>query len=112
MHSNAIKSYIYIGNMGFSLKIELNHKLTADGRQAILIRLTKDRRYSRMRTSYSVFKASFNTKAAFGKWIRSNEPRHAKINAELLELHNKLFDFCSNELKEKDISGNELLKKI
>ncbi len=98
--------------MSFSIRFELNNKETSDSRYLIMLRLTKDRKISRIKTDHLVKKNSYNPKAQFGKWIRTNEPRHAIINAGLKSTHDELFDFISKELEKGDQSPKALIEKF
>jgi integrase/recombinase XerD len=98
--------------MAFSIRFELNNKETSDFRYLIMLRLTKDRKITRIKTDHLVKKTSYNPKAQFGKWIRTNEPRHAIVNSGLKSIHDELFDFITKELQKGDQSPRALIEKF
>lgn len=103
--------------MSFTINFELNNKKGTDGRATIMLRLTRNRKSSRLKTNISVEPANFNQKAKFGKWVRTGEPYHAKYNGSLIASYNELQFFSEEALNEsptasaKDIMAQYKTKK-
>lgn len=98
--------------MSFSINLELNNKSGGDGRNTILLRLTRNRKSSRYTTNISVASNNFNKKARFGKWIRSNDPYAERNNDKLVKKYNDLKFFCDDILEETpSISAGYLMAK-
>ncbi|MCK4920915.1 MAG: site-specific integrase, partial [Bacteroidales bacterium] len=67
-----------------SFKIELNHKPEKGQKEYVLfLRITVNRKLSRLKLNYSVKQNQFNPKAKNSNFIRSNHPNHVKINKYL-----------------------------
>jgi integrase/recombinase XerD len=64
--------------------VELNHKPQKDGTYVIFIRITHNRKHSRIKTDVFLQKRTdFNPKAKFGHWVRASEPRNSDYNRTL-----------------------------
>jgi integrase/recombinase XerD len=72
--------------MNYSTHIELKSKARADGRSALLLRISNGRKAKkRLNTGILVKASDFNSKAKFGKWIRVSDSMHAVKNNQLKE---------------------------
>lgn len=90
-----------------TFNLELNSKPNRDNTFSILLRITQDRKHKRVKTSVQVKnKNDFNSKAKFGKWIRTSEPNHKKWNDELESEIEKAKDIY-RELKDEGIATKE-----
>jgi len=90
-----------------TFNLELNSKPNRDNTFSILLRITQDRKHKRVKTSVQVKnKNDFNSKAKFGKWIRTCEPNHKKWNDELESEIEKAKDIY-RELKDEGIATKE-----
>lgn len=99
--------------MSFTIKFELNHKKSTDGRANIQVRVTKDRKLARHKTDVYVKPKDFNAKAQFGKWVRSSEVFHARYNAQLTQIAHALHESCSLLLKENEfLTAKQLLDQF
>ena len=87
---------------------ELKSRKNKDGRQTILIRITKDRTHKRISTGIKVLGKHFNPKAKHGSWIRSGEPKHAVYN----ELLRKKIDELENDFIASGYSLDSLKQKV
>jgi integrase/recombinase XerD len=64
--------------------VELNHKPQKDGTYVIFIRITQNRKHSRIKTEvFLKKKTDFNPRAKFGHWVRASEPRNSDYNRTL-----------------------------
>lgn len=64
-----------------SFNIELNNKpITGKREHNLLLRITVNRKHVRLGLMYSVLPNQFNPKGNQGKYIRSSNPDHARIN--------------------------------
>jgi integrase/recombinase XerD len=98
--------------MSFSINLELNNKCGTDGRSRIMLRLTRNRKSSRLITNISVSPGNFNLKAKFGKWIRTGEPYHAKYNSSLVASYNELQFFSEALLSDShNTSAKDIIAK-
>ena len=98
--------------MSFSINLELNNKSGNDGRNTILLRLTRNRKSSRYTTNISVNPTNFNKKARFGKWIRTSDPYAERNNDNLIKKYNDLKFFCDDWIEENpSISASHLMAK-
>ena len=81
--------------MAISFHLEIKKTPTKDGQFPVFIRITKDRKLKRIRTSISLNKLSdWNPKAKRNNWVRSSEKNAASWNEALakeLEAANALY---------------------
>ncbi len=96
--------------MSITFNLELNNKPSKNKTYAILLRITQDKKHTRKKTSIEVKKKNdFNSKAKFGKWIRTSEPNSAKWNDILIkEIENAKEVY--RELKKSGQATIELIK--
>lgn len=98
--------------MGFTVRLELNNKVGSDGRHAIMLRLTKDRKLARLRTPFYVKKSDFNPKGKYGRWIRATEPKHAFLNIRLREYYDELLEHTEQLLSKRNLAAKEIVKRF
>lgn len=87
--------------MTTTFNLELNAKPKADGTHGILIRITQNRRHKRISSGIFIKKPDFNKKAKYGKWIRSSNPAHEKINKTILDKIKKANESLAEIEKER-----------
>ena len=66
-----------------SYNIEIDNKPKADKTYNLYIRITQNRKHRRKKLFSIESKQEFNKKAAFGKWIRTDNPDAKKLNDKL-----------------------------
>lgn len=66
-----------------SYNIELNNKPHMDGLYAVLIRVTYRRKHKKYLMDFRIPAKDLNKKAKYGKWIRTTNPQHNKLNRKL-----------------------------
>jgi integrase/recombinase XerD len=97
--------------MAVTFNLELNNKPSKNGTFVVLLRITQDKKHTRKKTSVEVTKKiDFNSRAKYGKWIRSSEPKHEKYNDTLRK---ELDDARDEYLKVKGtgLATKEIIKE-
>ena len=70
--------------MGLTLRPQLAERGRADGTRQVRIRLTKDRKIVYIDATFTLHPKHWNEKgAATGKWVRTSEPDHERLNHRL-----------------------------
>jgi integrase len=78
-----------------TFNIELKKESLKDSKEhALMLRITENRKHTRIRLMYSVSEHQFNPKARNANFVRSNHPNHKKINLYLEERINKAKSIC------------------
>lgn len=94
--------------------IELSSKpIKGQKEHLLMLRITVNRKRSRIALMYSVNSNQFISKASNFKFIRANHPNHAKINSYLEEQIDKAKDAAQEILKEgKLLTSTEIKKRM
>ena len=93
-----------------TINLELNSKPKSDGRSAILVRLTINRKKARYNPNLYIRKADFNSKAKFGGWVRSSHQLYDRLNTRLKKEIQNLDSFTEEYLEAKpDASAKDVL---
>jgi integrase len=99
--------------MNTTYKLELNSKPKQDKTHCILLRITQNRKHTRISTAISVFKNEFNSKAEYGKWIRKSCIHHKSLNIQLEAIIQKAKDIENNlEKQNKTASRNSIKHEL
>jgi integrase len=99
--------------MNTTYKLELNSKPKQDKTHCILLRITQNRKHTRISTAISVFKNEFNSKAEYGKWIRKSCIHHKSLNIQLEAIIQKAKDSENNlEKQNKTASRNSIKHEL
>jgi len=97
--------------MAVTFNLELNNRASKNDTFAVLLRITQDKKHTRKKTSVEVRKKSdFNSRAKYGKWIRTSEPKHEKYNDTL----RKELDAARDEylkIKGTGLATKEIIKE-
>jgi integrase len=97
-----------------SFTIELNHKPEKGQKEhALFLRITVNRKLSRIKLNYSVKPEQFNVKAKNTNFIRTKHPEHKKINRYLEQKINIAKDAYNNlELEGKVITAQSIKEQL
>ncbi len=79
--------------MGTTIGVELNNKAGRNGRHAILIRLTRERKVARLNTNIYIAKKNFNRKGTNGQWVRAADYEHDAHNTSIEKERRELDKF-------------------
>jgi len=95
-----------------SFNIELNSKpITGSNEHSLLLRITVNRKHSRLGLMYSVNPNHFNPNGKIGKNIRSSHPDHAKINNYIFNKILKAKDIVTNLEDENKLITAQIIKE-
>jgi integrase/recombinase XerD len=97
-----------------TFNLELNGRSGREGLYEVYLRITQNRKHKRIKLiGISVKKADFNRKAKYGKWIRTKNPDHKKLNDSLKSEIKKAEDnFKELEKKKQSLSLYSIKQKI
>lgn len=79
-----------------TINIMLNDKPDRFGLYRIFIRITENRKHKKIKTDISLPREHFNSKAKYGRWVRTSNPKYAQYNQDLLNA----IDAIQEEVKE------------
>ncbi len=68
--------------MNVTFNLELAHRANRDGRHNIVLRITADRKHTRIKTGISVKPGEFDKEAKYGQWIVKHNDRK-NLNTDL-----------------------------
>ncbi len=92
--------------MQITLSFELDSYKRTDGKQMILIRITENRKHTRVSTGVSVHKSFWNKEK---KEIRKNHPQHHVLNQQILKKKDEQIDNIKLEENRKQ-KGSTIIK--
>jgi integrase/recombinase XerD len=94
-----------------TFNIELKKESLKDSKEhALMLRITENRKHTRIRLMYSVSENQFNPKARNANFIRSNHHNHKKINLYLEEKINKAKSICEQLESEGKLVTAKIIK--
>lgn len=97
--------------MGTTIGVELNNKPGRDGRYAILIRLTRDRKVARLNTNIYIAKKNFNKKGTNGQWVRTADYERDSHNNSIEKERRDLEKFWrEHDAKRPGASAKEIMQ--
>lgn len=82
----------------YSFAIELSSQKKKDNTQALLLRITRDRKHKRVVTGYSVLKEQFSHTSSIGSWVH-NHPEAQVINSALKQVLNEVEQLVEEKRK-------------
>ncbi len=104
--SNLIISNTFVSMNSISINFELASKPRKDGRHTVIMRIAAGRSEKRrISIPIHIQKNHFNSKAKWGKWIKTSCSMHGKLN-DALKHFNQEAESVQLELKNKGITVN------
>ncbi|WP_138481496.1 tyrosine-type recombinase/integrase [Dyadobacter bucti] len=73
-----------------SFNVEINPKPNKHGFHTVFVRITVARKLKRFKTSVAIPLEHFNAKGKYGRWVRTINPRQAKLNHQIDEFIQQL----------------------
>lgn len=103
-------SVILINSIMATINVMLNDKPDRYGLYKIFIRITENRKHKKIKTDISLPKDHFNSKAKYGRWVRTSNPKYAQLNKELLDKIDSIQELIK-ELEQKKLSVTHHINK-